>query len=235
MKRFWKIIFVIALMATLSACAAPASGSTSSSSGSSQPAQTTPQPGLNADAGQMPLETRLALGILQLEEGNLAVTPQQAQTLLPLWKAVKSLSSSDTASAEEIQALYEQIQEALTAEQLQQIQNLSLTQDDLRTLMEKYGIASNFPADAAGGLTQEQIATRVAQRGESGFPGGGAGGGGFPPDGGMGGGMPPAFAGGSGQQVTPDPTRMAQRRGLGMNRLFLDPLIQLLESRAAES
>ncbi len=35
------------------------------------------------------------------------------------------------------------------------------------------------------------------------------------------------------QQITPDPTRMAQRRGLGMNRLFLDPLIQLLESRSA--
>jgi len=37
-----------------------------------------------------------------------------------------------------------------------------------------------------------------------------------------------------GGQVTPDPTRMAQRRGLGMNRLFLDPLIQLLETRSAK-
>jgi hypothetical protein len=50
----------------------------------------------------------------------------------------------------------------------------------------------------------------------------------------MAGGAPPVLSGQNGQQVTPDPTRIAQRRGLGMNRLFLDPLIQLLESRAAE-
>jgi hypothetical protein len=48
--------------------------------------------------GQLPLETRLAVGILSLENGELAVTPEQAQTLLPLWKAIKTLSSSDTAS-----------------------------------------------------------------------------------------------------------------------------------------
>ncbi len=230
-RTIWKMILAITLLAVLSACSAAAASSPAGST-----ARQTPQPaGVNPDTGQLPLETRLAVGILSLENGDLAVTPEQAQTLLPLWKAVRTLSSSDTASGEEIQALYEQIQEALSAGQLQQIQSLNLTQDDLRALMEQYGIQPNLPAGVEGNLSQEQIATRVAQRAEGGFPGSGPGGG-FPPDGGMGGGggMPPSFDGQNGQQVTPDPTRIAQRRGLGMNRLFLDPLIQLLESRAAE-
>lgn len=230
-RTIWKTILAITLLAVLSACSAAAASSPAGST-----ARQTPQPaGINPDTGQLPLETRLAVGILSLENSDLAVTPEQAQTLLPLWKAVKALSSSDTASGEEIQALYEQIQEALSADQLQQIQSLTLTQDDLRAMMEQYGIQPNLPAGMEDNLSQEQIATRVAQRAEGGFPGGGPGGG-FPPDGGMGGGggMPPSFDGQNGQQVTPDPTRIAQRRGLGMNRLFLDPLIQLLESRAVE-
>ncbi len=232
-RTLGEMILVITLLTGLSACSASVDGITPSNA--TQQAQGTPQPGFNLETGELPLETRLSMGILALENSDLAVTPQQAQTLLPLWKAVKSLSNSETASSEEIQALYEQIQENLTTEQNQHIQNLDLTQDDLRALMEQYGIQPNLPADMEDNLSQEQIATRVAQRAEGGFPGGGPGGG-FPPDGGMGGGggMPPSFSGQNGQQVTPDPTRIAQRRGLGIIRLFLDPVIQLLESRAAE-
>lgn len=216
--------FVVALVVVLSACSATGVSSEQAS------AVQTPLAGGNGDVAQMTLETRLAVGILKLEGSQWAITAEQARTLLPLWKAVKTLSSSDTASSEEIQALYEQSQEALTAEQIQQIQAMSLTQDDIRALMEQYGISFNAPMGGDGTLSQEQIATRVAQRAQSGgFPGGGV-----PPEGGFGGaGAPPGMMGEGRQQITPDPTRMAQRRGLGMNRLFLDPLIQLLETRSA--
>lgn len=228
----WKkylAVFSLILMLTFALSACSANNSTPAQSVADQ----TLAPAGSTDPVQMPLETRLAVGILKLEGTEWAVTAEQAQTLLPLWKAVKSLSNSDTASSEEIQALYEQIQESLTAEQLQQIQALSLTQDDLRSLMEQYGIQFNMPAGGDGTLTQEQIATRVAQRAQSGggMPMGGPGG--MPPEAGMGAGAPPGMMEQNGQQITPDPTRMAQRRGLGMNRLFLDPLIQLLETRAA--
>ncbi|MEJ5312931.1 MULTISPECIES: hypothetical protein [Anaerolinea] len=226
-KWFVWLGLVLALQIALSAC--------STTGGASEPssAMETPLAAGNENAAQMSLETRLAVGILKLEGTRWAVTAEQAQTLLPLWKAVKTLSSSDTASSEEIQALYEQIQEVLTAEQIQQIQAMSLTQDDFRALMEQYGISFNAPMGENGTLTQDQMATRVAQRVQSsgGFPGGA---GGIPPEGGLGGaGAPPGTMGEGRQQITPDPTRMAQRRGLGMNRLFLDPLIQLLETRAA--
>ncbi|GIV64835.1 hypothetical protein [Bellilinea sp.] len=218
--------FVVALVVVLSACSATGVSSEQTS------AVQTSLAGGNGNVAQMTLETRLAVGILKLEGSQWAITAEQARTLLPLWKAVKTLSGSDTASADEIQALYEQIQEALTAEQIQQIQAMSLTQDDIRALMEQYGISFNAPMGGDGTLSQEQIATRVAQRAQS---GGGFPGGGVPPEGGFGGaGAPPGMMGEFGGQVTPDPTRMAQRRGLGMNRLFLDPLIQLLETRSAK-
>ena len=62
-------------------------------------------PGFQPGADQ-PIESKLALGTLILEDGEQAVTAEEAKTLLPLWKAVKSLSSSQTASQDEINALY---------------------------------------------------------------------------------------------------------------------------------
>lgn len=221
---------VLALIIALSAC------SMSSASATQPNNSKTSAAGAGTDPAQIPLETRLAVGILKLEGTEWAITAEQAKTLLPLWKAVKTLSSSDTASPEEIQSLYEQIQEALTADQIQQIQSMSLSQEDLRALMEQYGIQFNLPAGGNGTVTQEQMATRVAQRAQSGggMPMGGGPGGGVPPEGFGGAGAPPGMTGQNRQQITPDPTRMAQRRSLGMNRLFLDPLIKLLETRSAE-
>jgi hypothetical protein len=92
-----------------------------------------------------------------------------------------------------------------------------------------------------GNLTEEQRAAMIErfQSQNPGFepPAGGFAAGGPPPSGGA----PPeggAFPGGGstgGFQGTPDPTRlasMANRAGRGMNNLFLDPLIQLLQERA---
>lgn len=69
----------------------------------------TPQP---FDFANQPLESKLAIGILKMEGTDLAITPDQAKTLLPLWKAVKTLSTSATTSPDELNAVYRQIEEA---------------------------------------------------------------------------------------------------------------------------
>lgn len=189
---------------------------------SSQTAQTT-------ETAQTALQARLAVGTLMLEDTELAVTTEQAKALLPLWKAVKSLSASDTASQAEIQALYDQIQETMTAEQLQAIQDMDLTPETTQALMQKLGIEGGFMAGGQN-LSESDIATRTAQRQSQGSAGG--------PPGGMvfGGGPdmmgPPPDAGGqSGVQRTP---ASGQRRMGGMNMIFINPLIRLLEQRAKD-
>jgi hypothetical protein len=101
--------------------------------------------------------------------------------------------------------------------------------------MTKYGVT--FGGGQGGqNLTADQRATRTAQfqsrnqNGGGGFGGGGAPGGvpgGPGGPGGFGGGQ-----GGSGTAVarTPQPGR---RAGGGMNTIFVDPLIKLLQTRAA--
>jgi len=185
------------------------------------------------------VQSKLAAGTLKLEGTNLAVTAEQAKELLPLWKAVKTLSGSDTISQEEIQALYDQIQETMSADQVQSISQMSLTQEDLTALMANLGI--DMSASATGsGMTEEQRAARIATAqskysGSGGFPGGMSGG---PPGGALpmgGGGNPPAeFGRARNAQATPGAGAAAASQSSSMNRstLFLAPLIEMLKQRA---
>jgi hypothetical protein len=181
------------------------------------------------------LEDTLAFGTLMLEGSPQAVTAEQARILLPLWKAVKSLSASDTASQEEIRALYRQIEESLTAEQVQALQAVNLSPEDLQALMTQYNIQAGAGVPA---VSDDQRATRIAQRAAAGEQAGG----GLPPGaggrGGPEGGMP--FEGGlpagempgqANAQTTPG-ARPAGGFARGMNTLWLDALIQLLTERA---
>jgi hypothetical protein len=206
------------------------------------------------DPRKMPLEMKLAVGTLKLEKTDLAVTPAQAKDLLPLWKAVKSLSASDTATQEEVDGLYSQIKETMTQGQVQAIEKMELTQEDFSALMKELGI--QLPQGGPGGpggdmqnLSQSERATRVAQMraqnqngNQGGQQGGGGfapgGGGGFPPGGDAGFGGPPGEGGAPGQggstttRQTPGAGQRAGRRGLGMNTIFVDSLIKMLETRA---
>lgn len=192
----------------------------------------TPQP---FDPASLPLESKLAIGILKLEGTDLAITREQAANLLPLWKAAKTLAASDTTTQDEINALYQQIEEALTPEQLNAIKTMTWTTQEIQTLMQSFGIdTSTFAGpQGANGLTQEERATRIAQfqsRGGGNFQGGEPG---FQPPagGGEAGFVPPS---GAVAQQTPDPTRLASRRRMSMNRLFIDPLIKLLEQKTTD-
>lgn len=238
------VILLLLIALVLSGCSGVAATAASSTSGTAQGA---------AGIGQaLTVNEKLAAGTLKLEGTDLAVTAEQANELLPLWKAVKTLSTSDTASQLEIEAVYQQIQDTLTAEQLASIEQLDLSGSNLQQLMTDLGIEMTMPAGA--GLTDSERATRIAelrasgQFAQGGGPGGpdgagvpgGAGGGGVPSGGGgfvTGGDFPPDGANfgtapdTTGTQIAP---RANGRGGIGMSLIFIDPLIKLLTTRAAE-
>jgi len=79
----------------------------------------------------------LALGILELEESDDAVTPEQASKMLPLWKMLASGGlRGDTESA----SVMKQIENTLTASQSTTITTMDLTSEDQQVWMEDQGI-----------------------------------------------------------------------------------------------
>lgn len=117
--------------------------------------------------------TRLALGTLKLEGTDQAVTVSQGTELLTLWQGYQSLSSSDTASAVELDALEEQIQSTMTAEQIKAIDALDLTDQSVSDLMQSLGdsASASAPASTPNASALSQSATMGS--GPGGMPGGG--------------------------------------------------------------
>jgi hypothetical protein len=235
------IFTLVALLAACSSISIP--GVTAAANPASQAQNQGGQNNNFSDPSKIPVQSKLGIGILKLEGTPNAITPDQAKVMLPLWQAMKALTPNSNTSQDEITALDQQIQDALTPAQETAIQNLTWTSADLRALEQQYGIQFGGGAGGNfGNLTDSQRATRVAQfqaqgganrqgGGGGGFAagGGGGGGGGVPGGGGFG-------AGGqtTGQRRTPVPGQTANRgnRG-GMNFLFADPVIKLLQQKAA--
>jgi len=147
-----------------------------------------------------------------------------ANDLLPLWKAVRSLSSNSTAAPQEMSALFTQIQETMTPEQIAAISAMHLTRADTAQIAQEMGL--NFGGGGSGNFTPEQRATaQAAQQSGQGFPGGGFPGGGFP-GGGQGGGF------NSQQRQTPIAGQGGQSRTTqGVNPLILDTIIKFLQAK----
>jgi hypothetical protein len=243
---FKKIVIVTLILGfTLSACSVLQSAQSAvqgSNQSSQNSGQNSGQNGFAEITANTPVESKLAVGLLKLEGTNLAVTPAEAKELLPLWQALKSLSSSTTTAPEEVSAVFQQIQDTLTPEQVAAVKQMALTQADLQALEKSLGIQPGQGFGFGGTPNPAQQATRSARQTQNpGGNGGGFGGpgGGFgPPDGGLGG--PGGGPGGTGNQGsnTTRPTQSPQqliRRSMGMNLMFMDPLIKVLEQRAAGS
>jgi hypothetical protein len=224
-----------ALMLGLTACGNPA---TVSGTGSI-PGQ------LNADyENALPVQNQLILGTLLLEDTDLAVTAGQAVELLPMWQLMKEISTSGTAATEEQKGLLIQIQETMTAEQIQAITDMALTQEDLMAYMQKAGLGqmpqiSGTPAAAGtGGATGGDVSGGFAGGG-GGMPSGGempsGGGGGMPSGGGMPGGgeMPSGGANLTAAQIATMEARRAGGGGGGNSTALMDALITLLETKQA--
>ena len=242
MKIRTTIALMLVMMATLVACSA--AGTTASATQAAASGSTTSgTQSVAASTGTLSAITHLAVGTLNLEGTDQAVTAEQAKALLPLWQAYRALEQSDTSAPAELEALTNQIRETMSEAQLQAIDKMHLKVGDLGALMEKLGLRPALAADATPGA-------RAFGNGEfgQGFPGGappaGApGAGGFPGDGS--GGSARQFSGGfsgaGGQgfiQVTPNATYQAGRAGRAGDRtavLFINSLITLLQSRMGGS
>jgi hypothetical protein len=203
-----------------------------------EPTDTT---GLTTDySDALSVQGQLALGTVQLEETDLAVTEAQAAELLPLWQALQSLSNSDTVAQLELDAVVKQISNAMTDEQIAAIAALELTADSLTELQESGALAFG------GGRNSTDDGSDAGFT----FPGGGAGGppdggGGFaggPPDGGGGGdfaGGPPDAGMAAGTTGEIDEDAMATRQaefesGDFQERMLLNFVIRLLGQKTGQ-
>jgi hypothetical protein len=183
-------------------------------------------------ANALPVETQLVLGTLKLEGTSQAVDPAMATQLLPLYSLLQQLTTSGTAAQAEIDAVLDQIQATMTADQIHAIAAMKLTQTDLTNYFGQ-----------SGQFTSTRTGTRSAgSSGGGGFPGGGEAGG--PPAGftGGGGGGPAGggFAGNEGSNLSQNQiaTLRAERTGTprfggsGTPSFLLNGLIQLLQKKS---
>ncbi len=172
----------------------------------------------------LPIQTQLTLGILKLEETDLAVDTEQAAELLTLWQAIRSLSSSDITAEGEIEAIVNQILDTMSPEQLEAIAAMELTQEGILELTQELGIARG------GDWTGEGDPRSSAPDGM--VPGSGGG-----PGGGMGGGR---FSEGEGsldldpEQIATLQAERAEKQSSGdrFSMFLINPLIQMLEERS---
>lgn len=192
--------------------------------------ETEGQPGAaitaTAENGDVALSTQLLLGSFELENSELAISTDQASELLSLWKAVKVLSESDTASSLELEAVYNQIQAAMTDEQLAAIEELTLDGESMSALMADLGVGMG--AGSGAGMERDDTSGEERQRPDDmgsieGLSGDGAG-------------------GEMGMIMESDMSEedmeaaMAERSSMMEEQMILslvDPIIELLEERVA--
>jgi hypothetical protein len=238
------LIMILVLSACVgSAEVASSDGENSNSSAIESPGDASasgaePGPGIGDDfQGALSISSQLGFGTFLLEDSEFAVDPAQAAELLLLWKAVRSLGESETAAEAEMEAVFNQIEDTMTSEQIAFIADMQLTGEEMAQLMEDLGLEFGFGGRGFEDLTPEQQATaQAARESGEGFPGGGILGGN--PGGGRGPGGGQDFAGGN---ITPEQqatieARRAERGGFGsrLALVFVDPLIDLLAERAYE-
>lgn len=184
--------------------------------------------GNNADAAErqfsLSSEMMLMLGTVKLDETDYAVDAEQASQLLPLWKALRSFSESETAAQAEVDAVIAQIEDTMMPEQIRAIEAMQLTMQDAAAVAEALGLEVGGFGGRMGDITPEMQATMEAARQSGQRPGGGLG-----PGGGQG-------PGGGEIDPAARETAMAERGGVrgagaGLNTVYLEALIEFLEAK----
>lgn len=174
----------------------------------------------------LPIQTQLTLGILKLEETELAVDTEQAAELLTLWQAIRSLSSSDITAEGEIEAIVNQILDTMSSEQLEAIAAMELTQEGILELTQELGIARGGDWTGEGDPRSSAPDGMVPGSGPGGGLGGGLGGGRFS-EGGENLDLDP-------EQIATLQAERAEKRSSGdqFTMFLINPLIQMLEGRS---
>lgn len=225
------ILILIALVLALSvvSCSPPQDSNASTISATQLPPST-------GGSGSVEMSTamQLAFGTLMLDKTSHPLDSAQAANLLILWKAAISLSQSDTTAVEESNGLLSQIQSAFTSEQLQAIQDLGLSNQNLPQIARELGL--DF-----GGAGFISGSTGSPPDGGETMPGAGMGndpgmGGGSPPAGGMppGGGAPPEMgvnSSGSFSSQTSETDTGGSGSFLGVPTRILEAVIAALKAK----
>lgn len=177
---------------------------------------------LASTGAEIPVETQLAVGMLKLDGTAEAVTAEQADQLLILWKTYQQLSQSDTAAQAEVDGLVAQIQETMTAGQVQAITDMQITQQDVSASTQGVTIVSNSSSSDTSNASS----------------GGGMQAGGPPPDGGSApaGDMPAEMGGVS--MTGSDQTQNAQAGSASQSltkvpSVLVEAVIQSLQQKTA--
>ena len=225
MRKIWRVLIGLLVIMTLVGCGTTNSDALSDVQVSAETSQGVRLRDDYDDA--LSIQGQLASGTLLLEETELVVDEALAAELLPLWRAARSLINSDTAAALEIEAVYNQIQDTMTPDQISAIAEMKLTEETLATMLEEgelFFSQSNF----AGGRGEGAGSGEGFTPPEGGFrPGGG-----FP--GGSPGGRP---GGGFPEGINPEvmATRQAQfAEGRFMDRALITAVIRTLEMKTGE-
>ncbi len=224
-----KIILLIALLVTLAfivtACGSSTGGNNNNQSNNqSGQGQTASGQGQGNNHPISP-QLQLAVGTFKLEGTPQAVNATEAAQLIPLWQLYGQLETSSSSAPQEVTAAFDQIKSTMTADQINAINAMNLTNQDAFTFMQQQGIVQ-----AGGfGFNGTPQANRTPRAGGGGFPGGnfrGPGGGG------------PA----GGQNLNPSEIATAQARraqgGGARSRIpqaLLDALIKMLQSKVPGS
>jgi predicted small secreted protein len=218
MKRIMLLTLVLCLSLLLAGCSSE-TVKTASAAISGASAQISEDANRNQDL----LALQLAVGTLKLEATEYPISAEQTASLLPLWKAARSLGKNDTASTLEMDALLDQIKGSMTSEQWKTIQSIGSSMEELTTVAQEMGLQTG--SFGPGGAL-------ASANGSSGSQAPAAGGmpadAGAPPD--AGGGMPEAGAPASGGSSS-----SAQVSGssdfMGLSETTLDTVIEYLATK----
>jgi hypothetical protein len=118
--------------------------------------------------GALPVRNQLALGTLELSQTDLAISAEQAQTLLPLWQALRSTQQAGGTAQAEVSALLTQIEAAMKPEQLKSIASMKLTFTNMQEWATANGITMGSGGGTPGqgmGMSAEARATKQAAEG----------------------------------------------------------------------
>ncbi len=220
MKKTILTLILLTFVLILAACAGSASE------------ESAPVSAIGNDEGagpSMPHEITLLMGTFKLDETKYPIDAAQASEMLPLWKAARSLSESETVATAELEAIFDQIKNTLTPEQVAAITAMQLSQNDFANLAQSLGIEISNNSKF-GDMTPEMQATAQAMResGQESNDRSGTQGGDLGQGNGPGGGAPAGDV-----PVGASPAKEQGRRGAAsvINSQFFDVIIELLEAK----
>jgi len=89
-------------------------------------------------------EMKLLIGTIRLEGTKLEITPAQAKELFPLWVKMESTFADEISTSDDVKVITLQIQLTMTKDQLQAINDMNLTEQDLIALLQKLNISTDY-------------------------------------------------------------------------------------------